>query len=1114
MIRLVLGRSGFGKSEYLKRLFADKARSGDEKLLFIVPDQITFEYETAFLDLLGPALSQRILVLGFSRMCDYVFELTGHRFSSFADEGVRNMVMSMALEQSADGLTIFGRRASSRDVCDLMLSAVKEYKRCAVSSADLRSAAEIVTDDTLRSKLNDTALVYDAYNALMERSYIDPLDSLAKLSEILDTEKVFAGYTVALDAFGGFSAQEYGVIERLMRMSADFYAALADDGSGGGDTSLFFEPHRTRLRLRELADKNAVETAPYIELRQQRRFACPELAAVEENIYRLDKSPYDGKVGSVEIYKASGIYDECDYVARTVRGLVEEGCRYRDIAVIARDTARYAGILDICFDKYDISYFMDEPQNIDAAPIVRLVSSAFDVVTRGFDRDDVLTLLKTGLCSYSVEDIADLENYLFVWDINGRGFFDEFKANPSGFADEFTDADRELLGRVEALRADVIGKLRVFSKRVKDANGREIASALMKLLYSLKCDKNIDKLCGELEAAGESSLSEDLLRMWNTLCAVLDKTVAVIGDYRLPAKRFAELLYINLSNTEVATIPRSLDEVDIAAADRGLLSNNKVVFILGAIDGEFPRVPVESGVFTDSERVTLRNMELPLYDSVSEAFSTEQYYAYSAVTAPSERLYVSFYTSRQDGEIAYPSDIIGEIRAALPELKIYDHASVPLREHLLSERAAFDYLVRRYRASSPDISALREYFSDKEEYAPVMRAIGRTMNRGPRKITDADLSRALFGERMRLSATRIDVYHKCPFMYFCEYGLRARERRRAEVDSLEYGTLIHYIFERFFSVHGRDSYAELTEAEVSQEISDMLDEYLERHFGGSEGKSKRFLYLFYRIKSTATKLVMHMLGELSQSDFTPIDFELGVGDDIPEYTLELPGGLSLAVRGSVDRVDICELDGVKYIRVVDYKTGVKHFNLFDIVYGLNLQMFLYLSVIRKSGGERYGGEITPAGVLYMPAVSPAVPVEYGADEDGILAQVMKEYRMRGVILDDDDILTAMEHDRKGIYIPVKFKAGEVSSGFDSLATLEQLGAIFKRIDVLLMQMAQSLYDGCVDALPLKGEYDGCEYCRYKSVCMRNDDDPCRDGAKLTKDEIYEELIREEDQDEA
>ena len=1078
-----------------------------------MPDQITFEYETAFLDLLGPALSQRILVLGFSRMCDYVFEKTGRRFASFADEGVRGMVMSMAMEQIGDSLTVFSRRGSSRDLRELMLTAVKEYKKCAVSSDDLRSAAGRAGDQTLADKLRDTALAYDAYNAIMEKSYMDPLDSLTKLGEVLLDEPVFDGYTVAFDSFYGFTAQEYGVIERLMTRCSDMYVALTDDRADPGDGSVFFAPRRTRIRLSRIAADNGIIIASHITMDEPCRFDNGALAAVEENVYRRDKAPFEGDTDKVMIYRASDIYDECDFVARSIRSLAESGYRYRDIAVIARDTAPYAGVLGTYLDKYDIGWFMDEPQNIDAVPVVRIVMAAFDVAARGFDRDDVLTLLKTGLCSYSVGDIADFENYLYVWDISGRGFFNEFTANPSGFSDGFSDDERERLDRIEKLRADLIPKLRRFASSTKDADGRGISKALMRLLYSLECDENIISLSDRLMEDGEDQLASELIRMWNVLCAILDKTVAVLGDYRVSAKRFSELLYINFSGTEIAAIPRGLDEVDIATADRGLLSPKKVVFVIGAIDGEFPRTPVEAGVFTDSERVALRGLSLPLSDSIDELFNTELYYAYSALTAAGERLYASYYVADLKGEQRSPSDIIGELSAAVPSAKTIDWMTVPLSERLLSKRAAFDWLIRNYRSNHPDIEALRSYFREDAEYAPVIRAVDHNLKRPARRITDAALSRALFGSVMKLSATRIDVYHRCPFMYFCEYGLRAKERRRAAIDPLEYGTLIHYIFERFFSAHKKDSYASMDEAAVGAEISDILDEYVERHFGGTENKSERFLYLFYRIKSTAVKLVMHMLKELGQSDFEPVDFELGVGEDIPEYRIALKDGLSLAVRGSVDRVDECVRDGVRYIRVVDYKTGVKHFNLYDIVYGLNLQMFLYLSAIKSGAVERYGGEITPAGVLYMPSVSPSVAADYGDDSDSVLNEVLREYRMRGVILDDPDVIAAMEHDMKGVYIPVSFKGGELKAGADSLATLEQLGAIFKRIDTLLAQMAESLYSGDVGAVPLKGEYDGCQYCKFSAVCLRDEDDPCREGKKMTKDEIYDELSGEVSGDE-
>ena len=1105
MLRFVLGRSGYGKSEYLRRYFADLARSGEEKLLFMVPDQISFTTEAAFLDLLGPALSRNILVLGFSRLCDYVFEATGNRFATFADEGVRHMMMSLALEQVGDSLSVFNKRADSADTRELMLSVVKEYKKCAIASGDLYAAADAAGDEILSGKLRDTALVYDAYQAVMERSYIDSLDSLTKVRDLLTDHKLFEGYTVALDAFYGFTLQEYEVIELLMRQAKELSVALTDDGYESS-AELFFVPRRTRSRLIRMARDLGINVAPLTILSEPRRFAHESLTALEENVYRLEKVPYPEEETHVTIYRASGVYDECDFAARTIRKLVENGARYRDIAVIARTIDGYLGVLDRYLDQYDINYFMDQPQNIDAFPLVRLVSAAFDVVNRGFDREDVLILLKTGLTSYSVAQIADFENYLYVWDISGRGLFEPFAASPSGYTDEMSDSDRQILKDVENLRADIIGKLRRFALAVRDTDGRTIAGALMKLLYALKVDENIGTLCDSLEHSGEEALAADLVRMWNVLCEALDKTVAVLGDYRIQPRRFAELLHTNFAASQVSTIPRGLDEVDVSTADRSLISDKKYVFLIGCTEGEFPRTPVEAGAFTDDERVKLReSLHLPLSDSVEELIATERYYAYSALTAAGERLYISYPAADMRGEALSPSDIITQAQSSLTALRLMNYDEVPLRERLLHKSAAFDYLISRYRSASPDIAALKEYFRSDNDYRDRINAIDGMLSRRVRQIHNKKLARELFGDSMQLSASKIDVYHKCAFRYFCEYGLRVRERKKAAVDALEYGTLMHHIFEIFFSRYEREAYLAMSEEQVAGIVSDILDEYIDTHFGGTDGKSERFLYLLMRIKTTAVKLVMHMLLELSQSNFVPVDFELGVGEDIPAFTVPLDDGLSLQVRGSIDRVDRCDADGLRYIRVVDYKTGVKEFNINDLLYGLNLQMFIYLYAIEKNGGERYG-EITPAGVLYMPAVSPTVAADPDADPEKIRAEVLKKYAMKGVLLNDSEVIGHMEHDGKGIYIPAKLKDGVAVASAGSLATLEELGAIFRRVELLIRQMAESLYDGGVPALPLKSKrFDGCAWCPYRAVCLREEEDPCREAEDRSAEEVFDAM---------
>ena len=1109
MLTFVLGRSGSGKSEYLKNYLAALAKAGEKKLLFIVPDQKSFETEAAFLSMLGPALAGNISVLGFSRLCDYVFEHTGNRFLSFADEGVRHVVMSLALEEVAPALSLFSRRASKLDLCELMLSAVKEYKKCGVSAKMLEEAAENSQNETLSKKLSESALVYSAYDALMKKSYLDPLDSLTKASDAILRERLFEGYTVAVDSFYGFTMQEYAVLEQILKQSKEMLVALCMDAQDHNKTDVFNTLKKTRRKLSAIAKDNGISVAVPVALNERFRFQNDELKAVEENVYRYHKNPFKNYTEHILRYCARDIYDECDYVGRNIKKLVEEGYRYQDIAILSRSTDKYAGVLPTALQKYDISYFMDEPYPIDSFPLVRLINSVFLCAARGFDRDDVLGVLKSCLTGYPVEDIADFENYLYIWDISGSGFYTPFEMNPRGFADEFSKKDTETLQRIEAMRADIVGKLRRFSRAVKDTDALSVARALMNLLYSLKVRENIDALCDRFEELERPDLSAEAVRLWNVLCEILDKMVAVVGSYRMEPKKFYELLHIYISNTELSSIPRGVDQVDVALADRAELSDKRAVFVIGAVEDEFPHNPIEAGVFTDSERLELIAMDLPVSDSVAELLDTEKYYVYRALTCATERLYVSYPALSLSSEKLSPSSVMTELAEIFPNAPIQSAIEQGVSEHLLSKKAAFEYYISRYRSGGEELSTLRAYFEDDPGYRGVLSSIGSAERRERRHIRDKALSKALFSKNHFLSSSQVDRFHLCRFEYFCRYGLSVKERRKASIDALEYGTLMHYVMENFFKDHQNDDFSLIGKNIVEAEVSTLLDAYIEKYLGGKENKDKRFLYLFYRIRRTASDLVMRIVTELTQSSFRPSDFELSIGDEIPAYTVTLKDGEQIRIRGSVDRVDTYEKDGVAYIRVIDYKTGKKEFRLSDILYGLNLQMLIYLSAITSNGNEKYGENLSPAGVLYMPAVSPKASDSDAKDGEALLKKLLSQYTMHGIVLEDKEVLTAMEKDLKGSFIPVSLKGEELTGG-ESLASLEQIGALFKKIDLLIGEMAQSLYDGEIDALPSKGSgFDACRWCPYLSVCTHRETDAVREIVKKDKDEVYGELSREE-----
>ena len=402
------------------------------------------------------------------------------------------------------------------------------------------------------------------------------------------------------------------------------------------------------------------------------------------------------------------------------------------------------------------------------------------------------------------------------------------------------------------------------------------------------------------------------------------------------------------------------------------------------------------------------------------------------------------------------------------------------KDSMYAVKPAFEEYARSLSDNNEELSGLREYFDNDEYYSSKSKAVKRSLDKSPFKIEKPENAKKLFGDNLRISASQIEKFNNCPFSYFCNYGLNIRERRRAEINPMEYGTLVHYILEQFFTKYEKSVYSQMNDEDILSFVNDILNSYTENYFGGSEAKQKSFLYKLSVLSQNVFILLKHLITELSQSKFDVADCELSIGNDIPSYTVKLPTGENIAVCGNVDRVDIMHSGNETYLRIVDYKTGGKSFKLSDILYGLNLQMLLYLYSIKLKGTEKYGN-IIPSGILYMPATVPVLPVSEDMTEEKIESELNKKLRMNGLLLSRAEVIKGMDNSENGEYIPVKIKLDEVVP-CSSLATLEEFGKIFKKLDMTVRKMGEDLYSGKIQASPAKGTYDACQYCPYDSVC--------------------------------
>lgn len=1087
MLRFILGKSGSGKSTEALRI-AGELTDNNLPVMLIVPDQSTFECEKTLLDVFGAKKAEKVLVFGFSRLCKYVFELTGDSADNVIDEGTRAVVMSLALEELTEKLSLLSSKGN-KSLVDVMLQTVSDLKKSSVTSNELRGASKLVEDETLKTKLNETALISDTFDALVSQSYIDPMDDLTRLNDILLKNNILKDYTIIFDGFSGFTMQQFNVVRNLMRDCTATYFTLTLDPLTDGSEEVFTTSQQTYKILKEYAKRDGVDIKVPIKLTDLHRFKNDELALLEQNIFRTHIEPLEIVPENICVYNAVDMYDECEYVARKIKHLViEKGYLYSDISVICHDTEPYKGILSEILEKYEIPYFSDEHADIDVKPVIRLVNSIFRCLIYDFDREDVLALLKSGLTEFSVEEISLFENYLFVWNVSGSAFKNEFVQNPKGYSEKFSDYDKDVLAKVENLRKSIVEPLTAFKENAKDKNGLEISKLFYALLEELKVPDALRRMYAEFEKSDDKAVGAEQIRIWNMFMSVLDKTAAVIGTKAMTIKRYYELLSLQISAMQLSDIPRTIDCVTITTAQRVRISKQKASFLIGCVDGIFPAIPHTSGIFSPFELKMLAMNEIELGDDFAALNNLETFMAYSCMTSASEYISVSFYSSDITGTSYQPSEIVLQCTKVFKNICVNDKMDFnSKKESMYALRPAFDTIAEMIGKGKKVPDSLLKIFSENPEYSAKLDSLINAKNKVPLKIFDKKNAEKLFGENLNISASQLEKFNLCRFSYFCNYGLNVRERLKAEINPMQYGTLVHYLLERFFSEYSKEQYSSMSDDELFEIVNTYLLEYSVSYFGEEQTKSNSFKYRLKTILDNVIYLMKHIMLELSQSEFFVADCELKIGEDIPSYTITLPDGHKIAVCGSVDRVDIMQRNGVTYLRVIDYKTGTKQFKLSDILYGINLQMLLYLHSIENSDSDKYG-KVTPAGILYMPATVPYISADSLKSIEKLPDELNKNLKMNGLLLKDTEIIHGMDKTDAATYIPVKIKAGEPVSA-TSLATLEEFGKIFKKVDMLIAEMGKNIYDGNIEAKPLKGGHDSCEYCPYDSVCAYRQSSP-------------------------
>ncbi len=1099
MIRILYGCSGCGKSKRIYQLMTEDVEKGTPSYL-IVPEQETVRCERRLLDILPPRAQLSSEVLNFSRLANLVFRKFGGLSYNYADKGSKTLVMWKNLRELAPLLNEYSRSAETNlyGFSSEMISAVGELKAYCVTPAKLERAAEkLDSNPILKRKLLDLSLIAASYQNFFSESYSDAADDLTKLANILKDKDLFSGKNVYIDSFTSFTAQEYDVIEGIFRQAKNVTIAITVDSLA--TNQIHYESTAdTAAKLFSLAQKLSV---PFMGERcEGDSNRCDALETVANRFWEPKLTPYEGDVnGAVSVISCATPYEEANAAADTVLDLMMQGVRCREIAVIARDASLYRGIIDTAFEKARIPYFLSQNSDITSKPIIKFLMSALRIKIYNWRREDVIAYLKSGFCGVDTRDSDLYECYLSVWSLRAADYLgDVLTMNPDGYSTLLTERGKEILRRINTCKDTFVPPLIRLFTRLDDA---KTASDMCVALYLFMEEQGLSQsLSEEAEAAykkGKRREAAELLQLYNAVIKALEGISSILDDCDITIKEFFDALRIMLDSISVGAIPTGEDQVIIGSASMLRTSGIKCAILLGVNEGEFPQTVKESGLFSDNDKNVLESLGISLSADTSKRSADELFYAYRAITSPSERLFLMYHRTDLAGASASPSMVLERTLKLFAPMKEIRYEDLPPEKRLLSPELALERLAEF--KNTPAGNVIREYFDSFETHGDKISASDIPSRNALCKLSDDTVS-SVYGKDLRLTQTIIDDYVSCPFEYMCRRLITLQDVAPASFDYANFGTFVHYVFENYLKIATADERIgqEPNPYYITHTVNTVADEYIEKFFPNGIADSPRLVFRLNRMRRLVDLVSTAITREFAQSGFRPEFFELPIGrlssegPSVSPLFFKTQSGHNAYVVGKVDRVDILRKDGDVYVRVVDYKSGKKTFSQKDIDTGENVQLPLYLFALcdEKQYGLRRelqlsnSNRIIPAGAIYLSSLIEPVEISDSKyDRDLLLTMAEDSIVRSGFLLGDEEILRQMSFELSDKYLcGAKLSKDGTLSGA-SLLSPDGMDSLRQSLEDAVLSIADRMILGNMDAAPsCKNNKYRCENCKMQAVC--------------------------------
>ena len=1120
--RYILGRARTGKTHLIFEEIEEKLKKeSSKKLVLLVPEQFTLQTEE---DLIFKSKLDGIMnveVLSFERIAYKIFSEVGGLKKTTLNELGKIMVLRKLFDDYSKDLTVYKKGSSHEGFLTNFCSLISEFKRNDVSVESLKARIEEISEDNmLKRKLKDIVLIYEKFNEFILGKYTDEDDKFNVLLDKLDKSSYFQNTEIWVDGFHSFSSQEYKILEKIMLKAEQTSISLTlDNNLGAKDKELFNTTRDTYKNLCKIAEKNSInQIITETPLKAINLKPHIELEHLEKNIYAYPYKVYGDNVEAIEVFSGTNQYTEIENVAAQIISLVrDKGYRWRDIALVSNSKDVYSPIIKRVFSEYGIPYFLDEKRNILNNPIIKLLMSSIEILSRNFKYEDVFKFIKTGFSDLSKNEYEALENYVLKHGIEGDRWLEDFVFENHNL-DRINEGRKKFVEPFVRLK----GKIKTNNKVL------DLTRNIFEFITDLRVEEKLSKWIEIHRHKGNLEYVNENTQIWNIIMEVFDQLVEILGDTKVTLKEYGKILQAGFGAYKVGIIPPSIDQVLIGSLERSKSHDIKALFVVGVNDGILPSAFEDGGILLDDEKIVIKGMGIQLNSDNETKSNEEQLSIYSSLVKPKEYLWISYALADSEGKALRPSILIDRIKKLYKNIKVNSDISNDAERqlNLISKPlSTFKYLIENIRLDIDEktIDSLwwevyHWYYSHDEWRERLGYVIEGFFHKNQKDYISEKDSRSIYEFPFKSSISRLESFVNCPFAHFINYGLKPEERKVHKINAPDLGMLYHKSVEEFSKelTLNKLNWHDLQRDKADEIVEKVLDKMVEEFQYGIFLKTHRYKYLINKLKRISKRALWTITDHIRNGEFLPMEHEIHFGEaensHIPPIIIALPNGEEIKLEGRIDRVDILKGENGSYVKVIDYKSGSKKFSLSDVYYGLQIQLVVYLDAIISNKDRLKETELHPGGIFYFKIDDPMIKSE-DDDIEIIEAEIAKQLKLDGVIVKDIKLVKSMDklitEGSSSSIIPVSLKKDGDFSKASSVLEKEDLEDLIKHVKGLVSEIGSEIIKGKIRIEPCKiGNQVSCEYCQFEAVCQFDtsfEDNRYKAIKKLKDDEVLEKI---------